>query len=92
MGYRPIYWTERTEGHIARHGITPEEVEEAVFARPQWEAPGRNQSHLVYGTTNAGRYLLVVLGDSVEEPGTWYVVTARDMTQAERRLFAKKAR
>ncbi|MFB9251514.1 hypothetical protein ACFFWE_25010 [Sphaerisporangium melleum] len=92
MGYRPIQWTERSEEHIARHGVTPEEVEEVVFSRPQWEALGRDDSTLVYGTTDAGRYLLVVLADSVAESEAWYVATARDMTQRERKLFVQKAR
>ncbi|MEO3808806.1 hypothetical protein ABGB17_07365 [Sphaerisporangium sp. B11E5] len=92
MGYRPIYWTERAEEHIARHGVVPEEVEEVIFSRPYWQTSGRDGSVLVYGTTDAGRYLLVVLVDSIGEPDAWYVATARDMTQGERRMFAQKAR
>ncbi|MFF5109953.1 hypothetical protein [Streptosporangium sp. NPDC000509] len=92
MGYRAIYWTERSEEHIARHGVTPEEVEQVVFTRPYWEAAGREGSTLIYGVTDDGRYLLVVLVESVAESGAWYVVTARDMTATEKRLFARKVR
>ena len=42
---------------------------------------------MLFGQTHAGRYLLVVLAGS----GRWYVVTARTMTDPERRLYDKKA-
>ncbi|MER5651123.1 hypothetical protein [Streptosporangium sp. NPDC002524] len=92
MGYRTIHWTERSEEHIARHGVTPGEVEQVVLTRPHWEAAGREGSTLVYGVTDAGRHLLVVLVESVAESGAWYVATARDMIANEKRLFARKAR
>lgn len=92
MGYRAIHWTERSEEHDARHSITPEEVEQAVFGRPHFETSGRDDSTLIYGTTDAGRYLLTVMVDSTAEGDSWYVATARDMTPNEKRLFAQRAR
>jgi uncharacterized protein len=44
---------------------------------------------LVYGRTYAGRYLLAV---ALDEGGQAFVVTARDMTDAEKRTFRRKAR
>ena len=44
---------------------------------------------LVYGQTHAGRHLLVV---AVDEGGQAFVVTARDMTDAEKKTFRRKAR
>jgi len=44
----------------------------------------------VYGTTDAGRYPLVVLAAGAD--GRHFVVTARDMDAAERRLFTRRAR
>jgi uncharacterized DUF497 family protein len=75
--------------HIARHGVTLEDVREVVLERPYWTTPGRKNSTLVYGQTNAGRYLLVV---AAGEDGEAFIVTARDMNDAERRTFRKKAR
>jgi uncharacterized protein len=75
--------------HIARHGVTLEEVREVVLERPYWTTRGRNNSTLVYGQTNAGRYLLVVADG---EDGEAFIVTARDMNDDERRTFRKKAR
>jgi len=38
----------------------------------------------------AGRYLLVVLAEG--QDGREFIVTARDMTDTEQRLFSRKAR
>jgi uncharacterized protein len=94
MGYadvvREIRWTVESEAHIARHGVTPEEVEQVVTSRPRYEAVGREDSTLLYGVTDGGRLLLVVLAEAVD--GRWYVATARQMTDTERRTFRRKGR
>jgi hypothetical protein len=51
--------------------------------------PGRGGTTLLFGQTHSGRYLLAVLTES--DDGRWHVVTARTMTEAERRVFKKKA-
>lgn len=82
-------WTDDSEAHIARHGVTPEEVEQAT-ERPFYTMPGRGGTTLLYGQTHAGRYLLIVLTGSSD--GRWHVVTARTMTESERGIFIKKAK
>ena len=62
---------------------------EAILERPYWAATGREGTILVYGRTYAGRYLLVV---AIDENGAAFIVTARDMTDAEKRTFRRKAR
>lgn len=63
-----------------------------MFTRPQFETSGRDECTLIYGITDAGRYLLIVVVDSTLEPDAWYVATARGMTPSEKRLFAQRAR
>lgn len=87
---REIRWTEETEDHIARHDVLPTEIETVVFSRPRWSRAGRGGTDLVYGTTDAGRYLLVV--PTPGSDGRWFVVIARDMDRAERRQFHRHAR
>lgn len=82
-------WTERSEDHISHHDVTPQ-VETLVNSRPIYTSDGRDATTLVHGVTDAGRCLLVVLSESMD--GRWYVVTARDMTQAEARTFLEKGR
>jgi uncharacterized DUF497 family protein len=87
---REIRWTERAEDHIAAHGVTPTEVEQVVNTRPRLALPGRDKTEYLFGTSDAGRYLLVVLAEAID--GRDYVVTARDMTDSERETFRRKKR
>jgi len=83
-----IMWTEESEAHISVHGVTPAEVEEGLFTRPRWVDQGRAGTRLVWCTTAAGRYLLVVVSESAD--GRDYVVTARDMDDEEKARFRRK--
>lgn len=83
-----MLWTEDSEAHIARHDVTPLEVEQALYARPRLTAPGRDDTVEVLGTSNAGRHLLVVVTESAD--GRDFIITARDMTAAEKRTFREK--
>ena len=51
---------------------------------------GLHGTTYVMGTTLAGRYLFVVVAEAGR--GGVYVVTAREMTEAERRRFRRRAR
>jgi uncharacterized protein len=84
-----FHWTDDSETHIARHGVAPEEVEQAT-ERPFYTMPGRGSTTLLLGQTHSGRYLLVVLSGSGDD--RWQVVTARAMTESERRVFKRKAK
>lgn len=88
--YREIMWNEESEDHIARHEVAPREVEEVVNSRPIYTVAGRDDTTLVYGSSAAGRRLLVVLSESSD--GRWFVVTARNMTDAEARAHRRKGR
>ena len=83
-----LTWDERAEEHIRRHGVTFEEVNQAVL---EFRYARRSSSCLlIRGQTVQGRYLAVVLDD--EGDGLWYPVTARQATAAERRLAARRGR
>lgn len=81
-------WTEASEEHIARHAVQPHEVEDTLYSQPRRITPGRNGTQLVFGTTRSGRHLLVVTGQAHD--GGISIVTARDMTAAEQRLFRRQ--
>ena len=69
--------------------MTLEEVREAILERPYWMTLGKNDTTLIYGRTDAGRYLFVV---AVDDHGEAFVVTAREMTPNEKKTFQRKAR
>lgn len=87
-----LYWREDRVTHIwQRHGVTTQEVEEAVFGDPRGRlrriGPARRSPEETvyehYGRTLEGRYLMVALlylGQGVAMP-----LTAREMTRTERR-------
>jgi uncharacterized protein len=76
--------------HIARHGVTLDEVRQAILEHPYWVVPGRDETAVIYGETYAGRCLLVVA--IPEKGGEAFIVTARDMTYAEKKTFRRKGR
>ena len=82
---RELLWDEENEAHIARHHVTPQEVEEVCFGR-YWMIRSGRKRKAVFGQTGAGRYLLVVV-ERMWEYGEYGVITARDMGQAERRQY-----
>lgn len=85
MTIREFDWTDEIVLKIeAKHNVRPREVEEAALAEPHIRR-GREGLYLLFGRTNAGRYLFVVfrhLGRGCIRP-----ITARDMTREERRLY-----
>jgi hypothetical protein len=83
---RELLFDEWNEEHIAQHGVIPEEVEEVCWQRP-YVSKTRQERLRVIGQTESGRYLVVILVSRGK--GSYYVITARDATQAERRLFAR---
>ena len=91
MRLRELEWDERNEAHIAEHGVTPPEVEELLFEdMPHYRrGPGKGVYH-VYGQTGAGRYLFVVL--RMLGRGRARVITAREMTRRERKLYRRMRR
>ncbi|OIQ54298.1 hypothetical protein MORE_12670 [Moorella thermoacetica] len=82
--------------HIVKHSVTPEEVEQVAYEdrhhivqrlKPSTSNPSENIYRLL-GRTEAGRHLAVIF--IYKGHGRAYLVTARDMTPAERRYYLAK--
>ncbi|MFL6180634.1 MAG: BrnT family toxin [Actinomycetes bacterium] len=88
--YDDIEWDDANIEHLARHGITPDEVEDllegrTVRLRMATDAPDRFP---VLGRTSSGRYLLIIYQ---EKPyGVIRPFTGRDMRPHERRLYERQ--
>lgn len=80
-------WDDGNVGHIARHGLEPFDVEAALRSSPLI-LRGREGRYLAYGRTAAGRYLFIVLHRY--GGGIIRVITARDMTERERRFYHRR--
>lgn len=71
-----------------KHAVSVDEVEEVCLGDDRHVRRGRDGLYKVFGRTAGGRYLLVVLAGL--GGGVWRVVTARRMTDDERRLFQRE--
>lgn len=82
-----VVWSPGAVSHIwERHRVTVEEVEYACYGKIMLRRT-REGRRLIYGRTDAGRYLVVI--GTIVEHGCVFVVTARDMTTKERRLYRR---
>ena len=93
MRIEKFIWLEEIEEKIIRkHHVQPVEAEEAFFSRPLFRFMERGQRkgedvYAVHGQTQAGRYLTVFFIH--KKNGDALIISARDMTNQERRLYAK---
>jgi len=75
--------------HLCRHGVSPEEIYQCFGQRKKVRAKKkRTDRYYLYGRTDGGRYLFVVLVDL--GGGLVRPISAREMTPAERRYYGKK--
>ncbi len=85
---RHLVWDEWNISHIARHGVTPEEVEDACRAEFVHFRETYKMRLLLIGETRTGRVLAVVLGPVPDQPeGVYYPFTARPAHRSERRDY-----
>ena len=91
MKIENITWDEDTANHIARHAVSPEEVEDVLFNDSDLPRimRGKENRYLAYGKTSAGRFLLVVL---IIANRKTRIITARDMTDREKKFYRRKKR
>ena len=87
-----ILWTDADVAHIARHGISPDEVEEVLVAWPVWRRGRRHPqtgrtSLYALGQTEGDRYLFVVLSPLGKRRAR--CVTAMAMDAKARRYYER---
>ena len=87
-----IRWSESSVEHIAKHAVTPQEVEEVCFNESvaPFIRSGKDDLHYVFGKTYGGRLLFIVV--RFIRQGEVRVVTARDMNTWERNYFKKRGK
>ena len=84
---KELHWLEHIADKIEKkHHVAPEEVEEVFKAVPHFRI-GIRGTYTAYGQTFAGRYLFVVF--VMEGATTARILTARDMTDSERKLYKR---
>ena len=71
--------------HVARHEVTPAEVEEVCHG-PYIDGEANKGRIILIGPTSSGRMLAAIL-DPEPEPGVYYPVSARLASRKERRQY-----
>jgi uncharacterized DUF497 family protein len=80
-------WDEWNIEHIAKHGITREQVEQVIASGETIARESRKNRFLVLGPTREGQLLAVVFGPTPNEPGAFYTFSARTASRQERRFY-----
>ena len=79
-----LAWDDWNRQHIAKHGVTPEEVNEVARGDPAVRETYKNRLQLI-GPTRTGRMFAAVIGPVPNTPGTYYTFSARPASRQERR-------
>jgi len=89
-----VIWKEVFVDKLERkHRVMPDEVEQVLFSKPfirraeKGRVPGEDV-YVAYGQTTAGRYLVVFF--ILKYQTAALPISARGMTQAERRYYAQQ--
>lgn len=94
MRIEGILWLEEIVDKLWRkHRVEPDEVVEAITGSAQfrWVERGHQEGEDLYaalGRTEAGRRLIVFF--VLKQTGDALIVSARDMTRAERKRYERK--
>ena len=81
-------WDEQNLEHIHSHQVKEDEVEDVLlFDEPLYYRRKENK-YCAFGVTNGGRYLFIVF--AVKGMELIRVITARNMTKAEKGLYNKR--
>ncbi|MDP3296249.1 MAG: BrnT family toxin [Thermodesulfovibrionia bacterium] len=90
MKISQILWDEESVYHIAKHGISPREVEEAIFEGSPLVLKGRDGKYIVLSRSLSGRYLIIIAAFKLK--GRVKVITARDMDEKERKYYQRRGK
>jgi hypothetical protein len=83
-----LIWDTWNVAHIARHGVTPDEVDELCNAGPLVQE-GNESRLVVSGKTAASRFLVVIIAPT-PEPAVYYPVTAYPASGKYRRIYEQE--
>jgi uncharacterized protein len=79
-------WDDENIEHIARHKVEIDEAE-AVFDNKPSILRTQEDKYLTIGQTDEGRYLAIVFA---RKPGRTRVITARDLTEREKKNLKRR--
>jgi len=82
-----LHWDDEGIEHIARHGLSPVDIEDVCFGE-HIAFRGRERRYILYGKTEGGSMIMVVLEQLYSK--VFRPTTARAMTEREKHRYRKK--
>ena len=82
-----LEWDDENIEHISKHRVTPVEVEDVCFGL-HIAYSGENNRYILYGQTDNGRYLKIVLKRL--HGSRFRPITAFDISESEKRSYRKR--
>ena len=79
-------WSRRE--HVAKHNIEDYEVEYVILFDRPFVRRGRDNTYYVFGVTEEGRYLFIVL--AIKNGNLAKIITARDMVKKEKQYYKER--
>ena len=83
--YEELDYEDDRIAHIAEHDVDIDEVYE-VWGGKQLMSRWEKDRRRVYGQTNSGRYLIIIVGRRRLSRKSW-LITAREMTEREKKNY-----
>ena len=83
-------WDRWNIEHIAKHNVTPQEVEEVVDDEDVVVRETYKNRLQVIGPTRRGRILAVVIGPVLDQREVHYTFSARPASRKERRFYLEQ--
>jgi len=83
-----LHWDDANIEHIARHGLSPADIEDVCFSK-HISFRGRERRYILYGKTESGVMIMVVLEQLYGQ--VFRPITARAMSEREKHSYRKKA-
>ena len=87
MKIQSLHWDDANIEHIARHGLSPVDIEDVCFGE-HIAFKGRQMRYILYGKTDSGAMIMVVLERLFGQ--SFRPITARAMTDKEKHNYRKR--
>lgn len=87
MKIKSLQWDDANIDHIARHKLSPVDIEDVCFGQHIF-FKGREKRYILYGKTKGGAMIMVVLERLYDQ--AFRPITARLMTDKEKHSYRKK--
>ncbi len=89
MRIKYFEWDSENKKHISSHDVTQMKVREICRSK-FWVRKATDKRYIFFGRTFSGRYIFLVMRDLGK--GKFRPITARNMTEKEKKFYKKKVK